>query len=379
MLKPIPFVLLAALVASAATGTVERVKIQSQALAGNLIGDSPERDVSVYLPPSYKSAKNRRFPVVFLLHGFTDSNEKWFHTPTHWIQLASVLDRALAAPGAQEMIVVMPNAFNAFQGSMYSTSVTIGDWEGFVARELVSFIDGRYRTLAQRDSRGLAGHSMGGYGAMRIGMKFPEVFSSVYLLSPCCMSPNMSPRPGSRAETVKDVADVAKADFGTKAQLASAAAWSPNATNPPLYIDLPTKNGEAQPQVIAKWAANAPLAMLDQYIPNIKRLTALAFDAGNEDRSIAATNKELDKRLTDYGIVHTYEEYAGNHTNHVADRIEAKMIPFFTTHLAREKRVGGDNLDCHSPRMRSSKVSRVRTTRHCEPSTRISGTRGREL
>jgi S-formylglutathione hydrolase len=317
------------------TGTVERVKIQSQALAGNLIGDSPERDVSVYLPPSYRSAKNRRYPVVFLLHGFTDSNEKWFHNPKHWIQLASVLDRALAAPGAREMIIVMPNAFNAFQGSMYSTSATIGDWEGFVARELVNFIDSRYRTLAQRESRGLSGHSMGGYGAMRIGMKFPEVFSSIYLLSPCCMSANLTPRAGARAEAMKELAEVEKADFGTKAQLASAAAWSPNAKNPPFYFDLPTKNGEAQPQVIAKWAANAPLAMLDQYIPNLKRLTALAFDAGNEDRGIAATIKELDQRLNDYGIAHTYEEYAGNHTNHVADRIETKMMPFFATHLAQ--------------------------------------------
>ncbi len=338
------FVLLAAIATSAATGpvpktgTVERVKIQSQALAGNLIGDSPERDVSVYLPPSYKSAKSRRYPVVFLLHGFTDSNEKWFHNPKHWIQLASVLDRSLAAPGAREAIVVMPNAFNAFQGSMYSTSATIGDWEGFVARELVAFIDGRYRTLPHRESRGLAGHSMGGYGAMRIGMKFPEVFSSVYLLSPCCMSANLAPRPGSRAESVKELADVEKADFGTKAHLASAAAWSPNAKNPPLYFDLPTANGEAQPQVLAKWAANAPLAMLDQYIPNIKRLTALAFDAGNEDRGIAATIKELDKRLTDYGIAHTYEEYAGNHTNHVADRIETKMMPFFAMHLSQDNK-----------------------------------------
>ena len=343
MTKPSALAVLFAVTMAAAAdpapkaGTVERVKIQSQALAGNLIGDSPERDVSVYLPPSYSASKSRRYPVIFLLHGFTDSNEKWFHTPTHWIQLASVLDRALAAPGAREAIVVMPNAFNAFAGSMYSASVTIGDWESFVARELVAFIDARYRTLAQRESRGLSGHSMGGYGAMRIGMKFPEVFSSVYLLSPCCMSANLTPRPGSRAEQVKELAEVAKADFGTKAQLASAAAWSPNPKNPPFYLDLPTKNGEAQPQVIAKWAANAPLAMLDQYIPNIKRLTALAFDAGNEDRGIAATIKELDQRLNDYGIAHTYEEYPGNHINHVADRIEAKLMPFFGAHLAQEK------------------------------------------
>jgi S-formylglutathione hydrolase len=146
--------------------------------------------------------------------------------------------------------------------------------------------------------------------------------------------PAAGPRPNSRAEAVKEIAEVAKADFGTKAQLASASAWSPNTRNPPLYVDLPSKNGEPQPAVLAKWAANAPLAMLDQYIPNIKRFTALAFDAGNEDRAIAATIKELDQRLTDYGIVHTYEEYPGNHINKVAERIETKMMPFFARHLS---------------------------------------------
>ena len=134
------------------------------------------------------------------------------------------------------------------------------------------------------------------------------------------------------------LAEIEKADFGTKAQFASAGAWSPNPKNPPFYADLPTKNGEAQPQVLAKWAANAPLAMLDQYIPNLKRLGAIAFDAGNEDRGIAATIKELDRRLNDYGIAHTYEEYAGNHTNGVAARIETKLVPFFAAHLSREKR-----------------------------------------
>lgn len=318
-------------------GSVQRIKVHGVSLEKNLEGDSPDRDVSIYLPPSYAKQTKRHYPVLFLLHGFTDSDEQWFGFKKHWISLPPIVDRAMVAGASKEMIIVMPNAFTAYQGSMYSSSVTTGDWESFVSRELVEYIDKHYRTLPRAESRGLAGHSMGGYGAMRIGMKNPSVFSSVYLLSPCCMSTRFSGRPQQgappAAESIKSTADVAKADFGTKAMLASAAAWSPNPANPPLYLDLPTKGGEPQPEVVARWTANAPLSMLDQYIPNLKRLHAIAFDAGDDDRMIAGTNVVLDRMLTSYGIAHTYEVYKGNHLNHIADRIEMKVLPFFSSNL----------------------------------------------
>ena len=191
------------------------------------------------------------------------------------------------------MIIVMPNAYTAYQGSMYSSSPTTGDWETFVARDLVSYVDSHYRTIPEAASRGLAGHSMGGYGTVRIGMKNPDVFSSLYILSPCCMSANIDPKPSPKAEAIHSAADLAHADFGTKAQLASAAAWSPNPKNPPLFLDLPYKGDELQPAVVAKWAANAPLAMIDQYIANLRKMHAIAMDAGDKDEPIASTVRTL--------------------------------------------------------------------------------------
>ncbi len=339
-MKPAVLLLLciAAAAAQSGPGSVERIKVHAKSLEGNLEGDSPDRDVSIYLPPSYKKSPDRRYPVLYFLHGFTDDDARWFGLQKHWISLPAILDKVFARGAAKEMIVVMPNAFTAFQGSMYSNSVTTGDWETFVSRELVAYMDGHYRTIPDVASRGLAGHSMGGYGAMRLGMKNPEVFSSIYLLSPCCMSPNLSPRPGSGspspAEKIKTQEEVAKADFMTKATLASAAAWSPNPKNPPLYVDLPTKDGEFQPLVAAKWAANAPLAMVDQYIPNLRRLKAIAFDAGTQDRSIAAGIQTLDGILTNYAISHTFEIYEGDHVNRIAERIETKALPFFSNNLS---------------------------------------------
>jgi len=318
-------------------GTVERVKVHGRDLEGNLSDDDPERDVFIYLPPSYKTEPNRRYPVVYMLHGFTDSAPKWFGAQSYWIDLPGVIDKSVASGVSREMIVVMPNAYTRFQGSMYSNSVTTGNWEAFVADEIVAHVDSVYRTIPLAAGRGLAGHSMGGYGALRIGMKNPDVFSSIYLMSPCCLAPRTSnPQAGAalaQAEAITTIEEFEKASFGIKALFASAAAWAPNPVNPPFYLDLPSKNGELQPLVLAKFTANAPLAMIDQYIANLKELKAIAFDAGDQDR-IADAIKTLNEVLNDYKIEHTFEIYDGNHTNRVAERIETKALPFFSENLS---------------------------------------------
>jgi S-formylglutathione hydrolase FrmB len=326
----------ASLLSQTPHGSVERVLVHGKGLEGNLEGDSPDRDVAVYLPPSYHTDRARRYPVVYMLHGFTDDVDHWWGVKPHFIDIPAVIGKALASGSTQEMMVVMPNAYTRYQGSMYSNSVTTGDWEGFVASELVAYMDSHYRTIPAAASRGLAGHSMGGYGAIRIGMKHPEVFSSLYALSPCCLAANIQPggRGSAQAEAIHSPVDIEKADFGTKAAIASAAAWSPNPKNPPLYLDLTSKNGEFQPAIAAKWAANAPLAMIDQYISNLKRLHAIAFDAGAQDAGIAGTVKVLDQILNAYEIRHTSEIYEGTHISRIAERVETKTLPFFSSNLS---------------------------------------------
>jgi enterochelin esterase-like enzyme len=315
------------------TGAVERMKVHGKLLEGNLDGDSPDRDVSVYLPASYAKDNTRRYPVIYFLHGYTDSEDNWFRKPGHWINLPTVLNKTFGEPGNREMIVVMPDAFTRFEGSFYGTSVDTGDWDGFVSQELVAYIDSHYRTLAQVSSRGLAGHSMGGYGTIRIGMRHPEVFSSIYALSPCCLITAVEPSEMMKeAEAVKTPEQIHTASFFARAQLATAAAWSPNPEDAPLHIDLPVKDGKVQRLVMAKWAANAPVAMLDQYIPNVKRLKALAMDIGDKD-GLGPGLKLFDAALSQYKIPHFYEVYDGDHLNHIGDRIETKVVPFFSKNL----------------------------------------------
>lgn len=318
-----------------ARGTVERIKVHGKSLEGNLEGDSPDRDVSVYLPPGYKTHPKQRYPVVYLLHGYTDSDDLWFGAKPHFVNAPTAIDKALASGAAREMIVVMPNAYTVYMGSMYSNSVTTGDWESFIARDLVAFIDAHYRTIPDRASRGLAGHSMGGYGTMRLGMKFPQVFSSLYAMSACCLATNLGAQNAglAKAEAIHSAADLAKADFGTRAMIASAAAWSPDPKNPPLYFDLPWADGKVQPLVAAKWDANAPLAMLDQYVPNLKEYRAIAVDVGTKD-FLMASNEELDRSLTLMGIAHTFETYDGDHISGIQERLEKNVMPFFSKNLS---------------------------------------------
>jgi S-formylglutathione hydrolase len=318
-------------------GTVAVISVHGAFLEGNLEGDSPDRQVSVYLPPSYQRDGARRYPVVYLLHGYTDTDDRWFGRVQHFIDVPAVADRVFAA-GVREMIIVMPNAYTRYQGSMYSSSLTTGDWENFIVRELVAYIDSHYRTIPNRTSRGLAGHSMGGYGTLRIGMKHPDVFSSMYALSACCLMLNerlfTAVTASPPTEGISSFEEFEKADFGTKAQFASAAAWSANPARPPFFFDLPTRNGQSQPLIVAKWAANAPLAMVDQYLSNLKQLTSIAFDAGDKDTAIAATSRMLDAMLTSYKLPHVFEIYDGNHVNHIADRVEQHVLPFFAKHFA---------------------------------------------
>lgn len=310
--------------------TVEQVKVHGASLEKNLEGNAVDRDVLVFLPPSYAKQKSRRYPVVYALHGYSIGAEQW----SKEIRVPQTIEGAFAQ-GVKEMIVVLPDSKTVHNGSMYSSSATTGDFENFIARDLVQYIDAHYRTIPNRQSRGLVGHSMGGYGATRIGMKHSDVFGSLYIMSPCCLSPRSAPTNSEAAkalEAVKTPDDSKKLSFGGRAQLATAAAWSPNPNNPPLYLDLPTKDGVVQPEVISRWAANAPLAFVDQYIGNLRQYRAIAIDVGDQD-GLRIDSKKLNEALNKYGIENSFEEYQGTHTSKIAVRFQNNVMKFFDRSL----------------------------------------------
>jgi enterochelin esterase-like enzyme len=321
------------LVPGAKSAVAERITIHGKALEGNLEGNAVDRAVIVFLPPSYARERSRRYPVVYALHGYSIGAEQW----TTEIHVPQTIEGAFAK-GAREMIVVLPDSKTVHNGSMYSSSITTGDFETFIARDVVAHIDAHYRTIPDRTSRGLVGHSMGGYGAIRIGMKHPDVFGGLYIMSPCCLSARGGGPPNPANEealaAVKTPADSATLPFGLRAQLASAAAWSPNPKNPPLYLDLPI--GANQQTVLARWAANAPLAFIDQYINALRQYRAIAIDVGDMD-NLKNDSSRLHDVLTAYDIKHDFEIYSGTHTSNVAIRFQDFVLPFFSRSLSFDR------------------------------------------
>ncbi len=306
--------------ASPASARVERLAIHSPAIEGNLEGNSAERRVYVILPPSYDSATERHYPVLYFLHGFLMTADNMMG----YVQFDAAL-RDFATK--KEMIVVVPDSHTLFGGSMYTNSPTTGDFEDYIAHDLVHYIDGHFRTIARREARGLAGHSMGGYGTLRIGMHHPDEFVALYAMNPCCLLPRTIETADARFEEM--TLDEAKAgDFMTMANFAVATAWSPDPGKPPFFADLATKGGKPVPFVLAQWAANAPTAMAAQYLPALRSMKAIALETGDADfvqADVIAMHKELIK----LGVTHDWELYVGDHGNKVPERFGSKVLPFF--------------------------------------------------
>lgn len=322
-------------VEGAAKVRIDHVTVHSDAIAGNLMGTTAEREVHVVLPPGYDENPDRRYPVVYALHGYWVKAEQWLKE-VHMPQTAE----GAFAKGVPEMIVVFPDSWNEYNGSFYSESPTTGDFEHFIADELIDYVDRNYRTIATPESRGLVGHSMGGYGASRIGIKHAEKFGALYLMAPCCQSP-MGSR-GLTAEDVKaieavpDVAAAQELPGNLRSALALAAAFSPDADSPPLYVDLPVDDkGEARAEVIARWTANLPISFLDRNIDKVREYRAIAIDVGDKDFLIEDV-RFLHEALQERGIDSTLDVYDGDHTNRLGYRMQDHVLPFFGRNLVQE-------------------------------------------
>ncbi len=322
-------------VTGAAKVRIETVQVASRGVAGNLLKTPAERDVIVILPPSYDRQPRRRYPVVYALHGFSIGAAQWIRE----LHIPATAEAAFAT-GTPEMIIVFPDSKNVYGGAFYTRSIVTGNFEGFIADELPDYIDRHYRTIARREARGLVGHSMGGYGTARIGSLRPDRFGAIYMMSPCCLTPM-----GVQGLTAKEVAeiaafkapqDVSGKPFMYQGALATGAAFTPNPLKPPLYVDLPVdKDGQVLPDVMARRGANAPLAMLDQNVVNLRQYRAIAIDVGDQD-SIAPTATQLHQALLDYGIPNAFEVYAGTHTSKVAFRFRDHVLPFFGRAIAAQ-------------------------------------------
>ncbi|MBK9935018.1 MAG: esterase family protein [Cytophagaceae bacterium] len=323
------------LISFAQTGKVVSFTINSKALQ-NKGGEDPNRKVSVYLPPNY-DASTQRYPVIYYLHGFMGKDNIF-------PQMQKVLDEGISRQKIKPFIFVQADQYTLFEGSFYSNSSLTGNWDEFESKELVEYLDKNYRTIPTRDSRGIAGHSMGGYGAFKIGMLHPEVFSSIYALSPglLAMVKEFGPNSSSfkEVQNVKTIEDLKKTYY-PKVLVAVGRAWSPNPNKPPFFCDFPfSYEGDkmiVNQAILEKWEANMPVYIVDKYADNLRKMSAIKLDWGrNDSPRFPLQIGMLSQRLENLGINHFAEEYIGDHGNKIwtlDGRVLNDMLPFFNDYL----------------------------------------------
>jgi enterochelin esterase family protein len=309
-------------------GRVVIEAIESRALVGNPLGDPHVRQIPVYLPPGYEHGA-ARFPVIYWLHGFTGIGLS-ANNANPWVpSLPECMDRVINA-GAPPALLVMADGFTKFGGSQYLNSEATGRYEDFVVEEIVAHIDRRYRTLPSPAHRGVNGKSSGGYGALVLAMRHPDVFGAVAshsgdMFFESCYMPDFwkfcdtvakhggvdgflrafleMPKKSNEAVTAVNIA-------------AMAMAYSPNPSKLPYRFDLPfdPSTGEMNDAVWARWLAWDPLRMAPQHVDALRQLTCLYVECGSRDQfHLHLGARQLHRRLDALGIRHEYAEFDDDH------------------------------------------------------------------
>lgn len=333
-------------------GSLNEVTIKSVALAKNLIGEEAERTITVYLPPAYDTSTNR-YPVVYFLPGFGNRS----------MDVSSEdINKLIEAGVIQEMIIVVVPGDNQLGGSFYVNSPVTGNWEDFVVQEVVGYVDNHYRTIARVESRGISGHSMGGFGSLNIAMLHPDEFGTVYSLSPGLYDKNGL----ANSQFFNVEYTIQKFLDGQKAVLAKPAdqqleavlskqymnyqataygyAFAPAPEKPPFYFDYPysesSDNFVRDDKIWKQWESGfgGIAAKIPQYKDNWLKLKGIVVDYGTKDGNtwIIDGCVYLDKQLTAAGIQHEVAVHDGDHETQLGKRVLEHMLPFFSKLLIGE-------------------------------------------
>ena len=323
-------------------------------LQNNKGGENPERQVSVYLPPGYDES-TQRYPTIYFLHGVSVTDSEMFE----WLGLKDLMDKAITDRRIRPMILVLPNSDNRYRGSFYTNSTLTGNWADFIGKDLVAYTDKTFRTIPERTSRGLSGHSMGGNGALKVGMLFSDVFAAVYSMSPAVLNWSHDftlrnsgfkriSKAKNEAEILKGFSETPQFDevgFYAAVIAGMGRAYSPDETGGVIGAKLPVSfigdSAVINTQVIKQWEANFPVNMIETHLAGLKSFAALKIDWGRNEEftHIPATALQFSKKLEAYRVNHFAEEYIGDHVNKLGGfdgRFYTELLPFFDTYLKSE-------------------------------------------
>jgi S-formylglutathione hydrolase FrmB/predicted ester cyclase len=319
-------------------------QITSPSLEGNALGDPAMRNMVIYLPPGYEYS-DKGYPVVYLIPGL-GATERWWacgeFSPAFSLMgiavqnlpeagFASMIDELIADGKMQPMIIVMPDISTAYGGSFCVNSALNGNHEDYIVNDIVPYIDANYRTLPSRNSRGIAGHCMGGYAAMYLSMRHPDVFGAVVSHSGTLMTSGLLPDMQTilAAENPEGLTltgpDPAKP--WTSTLYLFSAAFSPNPDNPPFYVDFPfDENVQLREEVAQTWAAYDLLQIFPDHVSDLASLRGIYLDAGDKDEiGEQLIAQAFSEALSAAGIEHQIEIFDGAHMDNVYTRLAVSL------------------------------------------------------
>ncbi len=313
-------------------GRLETPLLRSAVLRGNVLSDPTEREVLVYLPPSYDETKPRRFPLVMVLPAFGAAHRTLASFRLWDKNIFEIYESLLARAECVEAILVVPDAVNRWGGSQFLDSPATGSYQTYLVEEVVPFVDQLYRTIPTREARAIVGRSSGGFGALRIGIDRPDTFAAIGshagdALFETSLRPTFTAvatvldREGGLeafAGRMREQGPRGDADFEAIALLACAAAYAPSMTRPYPHCDLPFDPATALvvPDAWARYLEHDPVLLLERFPAALARASFVYLDAGNRDEhGLHFGARRLAKLLRARDVPLLHEEFDGGHRN----------------------------------------------------------------
>jgi len=340
-------------------GRVVFDSVSSAALRQNRVGDRGVRSVIVYLPPGYDRQSTRRYPTVYLLHGGRMSDSAWIGRGGNgfyndWpdssrpLSLPAIMDTLIQAGTVRPMIIVMPDARDKYNGSWYTNSPVVGRWEDYFTRDLISHIDSAYRTIPNAASRGIAGHSLGAFGAIKLAMTHGELFGALFAMSPCCLA--FTEEGAFDQASWRTTLEMAQAGDPNRfkndpgpfnwSHYTTALAFSPDTSAAPLFVGWPVTLAAGRivltDSIAHLWMRQMPATLLRERVTTLRGLRAIHLENGT--REPLATLRQSARMVSDslrvLGVPHVYALFDGGHEDHIGERLRVALLPFFSSVLA---------------------------------------------
>jgi S-formylglutathione hydrolase FrmB len=322
--------------ASPAAPRLEVLELASRALKHNPLGDPVTRRVAVFVPDP--ATNGMPLPIVYYLPGFGGSSENTIKDPSRFLKTTEELAQA-----GTPVVVVVVDAKTRWGGSQYLNSPAQGNYADYICDEIVPLVEHRYGIAPGATNRIIAGHSSGGFGALRLGLLRPRLFGGVVALSPDSYFEishrYLVTKPSVTNLSPAELTALIKAPPGTpppkdgdlKYALALSAAYAPRGRwHPGEFEWLCDEWGQVREKVWQRWLDNDPLIIVQKNRHAFRDPQAIYVEGPTEDAYKANLGaRKIYEILRRRPARCTFYEPIGKHSDHVPERLERGIAWIF--------------------------------------------------